>query len=60
MTVTNPKLFEEWKREIELNSTALKCPYIIQIYGFCATPTNLSIVMELAARGTLYLPLPLP
>lgn len=51
--VTNNRLFEEWKKEIEFMS-AHSCPYIIEVAGFSATSNVLTIVMEYAEKGTLF------
>lgn len=51
--VTNNRLIEEWRKEIEFMAVH-SCPYIVEVFGFSATPAVLTIVMEFAEKGTLF------
>eukprot|EP01127_Copromyxa_protea_P000427 TRINITY_DN10355_c0_g1_i1.p1 TRINITY_DN10355_c0_g1~~TRINITY_DN10355_c0_g1_i1.p1 ORF type:complete len:638 (+),score=85.06 TRINITY_DN10355_c0_g1_i1:34-1947(+) len=51
--VTSYQLFEEWKKEVEFMGQH-KNQYIVEIYGYCAKTSILTIVMEWMENGDLF------
>jgi len=51
--VTSFQMFEEWKKEVEFMGQH-KSPYIVEIFGYCAKTSILTIVMEWMENGDLF------
>jgi serine/threonine protein kinase len=53
MEVHNSRNVEDWKREIQIMSQN-RCPYVVDVLGYCASGKILTIVMEFMENGSLY------
>jgi serine/threonine protein kinase len=53
MEIHNARNVEDWKRELQLMSQN-RCPYVVDVLGYCANGNILTIIMEYMENGSLY------